>query len=50
LPTRSVTAEADAAVKASTVAKVATRGLSLKAMDISLLNELTEPNQKNIMC
>jgi hypothetical protein len=45
LPTRKVTAEADAAVKASTVAKVATRGLSLKAMEFSLLNEITEPNR-----
>jgi DNA-binding response OmpR family regulator len=29
--------------KASAVAKVATRGLSLKAMEFSLLNEITEP-------
>jgi hypothetical protein len=43
LPTRKVTAEADAADKASAVASVATRGLSLKAMEVSLLNELIEP-------
>ena len=35
LPTRRVTAEAETADKASAAAKVATKGLSLKAMEFS---------------